>query len=177
MTVILFEIFRALIVGSVFFFLVFYRKSREIKLDGWNFIVWGFAFLFLGMVIDITDNFPQLKNFIIIGDTIYESFVEKVIGYLLGFLLLAVGIWKWIPGVVEHTLQTVEERDKAMDEVKNLSGLLPICSSCKKIRDDKGYWSQIETYIQEHSDANFTHGICPDCKAKFYSELMNNSAE
>ena len=50
------------------------------------------------------------------------------------------------------------------------SGLLPICSSCKKIRDDKGYWNQIEGYIREHSDATFSHGICPDCTKALYPE-------
>ncbi|MDA8140487.1 MAG: hypothetical protein M0036_17725, partial [Desulfobacteraceae bacterium] len=62
----------------------------------------------------------------------------------------------------------VKERTK---EVKALSGLLPICASCKKIRDDKGYWSQIETYLKAHSDATFSHGICPECQDKLYPEL------
>ncbi len=59
---------------------------------------------------------------------------------------------------------------KAMHEVKRLSGLLPICSSCKKVRDDKGYWRQIESYVAEHSEADFTHGICPDCMKALYPE-------
>lgn len=59
---------------------------------------------------------------------------------------------------------------KAMNEVKRLSGLLPICSSCKKIRDDKGYWQQIESYVAEHSEADFTHSICPDCMKTLYPE-------
>jgi hypothetical protein len=56
----------------------------------------------------------------------------------------------------------------AVTQIKVLRGLLPICSSCKKIRDDSGYWEQMETFIHENSEANFTHGICPDCAAKFY---------
>jgi len=55
-------------------------------------------------------------------------------------------------------------------KVKTLRGLLPICSHCKKIRDDKGYWNQIEKYIHEHSEADFTHGICPECAKKFFSK-------
>lgn len=58
----------------------------------------------------------------------------------------------------------------ALTEVKTLGGLIPICSHCKKIRDDKGYWSQIEKYIIEHSDAKLSHGICPDCLKKHYPE-------
>ena len=59
----------------------------------------------------------------------------------------------------------------ALAEIKTLSGLLPICAECKKIRDDKGYWQQIEEYIGEHSDARFSHSICPDCMAKLYPEV------
>lgn len=65
----------------------------------------------------------------------------------------------------------IEELKKALSEVKTLSGLLPICSSCKKIRDDKGYWNQIETYISKHSKAEFSHAICPPCTKKIYPEL------
>ena len=70
--------------------------------------------------------------------------------------------------------QLLEEKkklEKAIAEIKQLSGLLPICSSCKKIRDDKGYWTQIESYIHKHSDAEFSHGICPDCAKNLYGEL------
>jgi hypothetical protein len=59
---------------------------------------------------------------------------------------------------------------KALEEVKSLSGLLPICSSCKKIRDDKGYWNQIESYIEEHSGAHFSHGMCENCSDELYGE-------
>ncbi|MFC1489466.1 PAS domain S-box protein, partial [Thermodesulfobacteriota bacterium] len=60
----------------------------------------------------------------------------------------------------------ISDLQNALVEVKRLSGLLPICASCKKIRDDKGYWNQIETYIHEHSEAEFSHGICPECAKK-----------
>ncbi len=64
----------------------------------------------------------------------------------------------------------IERLKKSLDEVKKLSGLLPICASCKKIRDDKGYWKQIEEYIRDHSEAEFSHGICPQCSQKLYPE-------
>jgi len=73
----------------------------------------------------------------------------------------------------EERERLIGKLQKALFEVKKLSGLLPICASCKKIRDDKGYWNQIESYIREHSDANFTHSICPECKKKLYPELSN----
>jgi hypothetical protein len=60
------------------------------------------------------------------------------------------------------------ELKKALAQEKSLSGILPICMHCKKIRDDSGYWNQIEAYIEQHSDAKFSHGICWDCAKKYY---------
>ena len=70
--------------------------------------------------------------------------------------------------------QLISELQEALAKVKTLSGLLPICSSCKKIRDDKGYWNQIETYIRQRSEAEFTHSICPKCAKMLYPGLLNN---
>jgi hypothetical protein len=64
---------------------------------------------------------------------------------------------------------------EALEKVKTLHGLLPICAWCKRIRDDQGYWSQVECYVQEHSEATFTHGLCPDCIKKWYPELEEAS--
>jgi PAS domain S-box-containing protein len=61
---------------------------------------------------------------------------------------------------------------EALDKVKLLSGLLPICASCKKIKDDQGYWKQIEIYIRDHSEAEFSHGICPECARELYPEFV-----
>jgi PAS domain S-box-containing protein len=79
--------------------------------------------------------------------------------------------------ITQHKLLE-EEREKLIKELKNalfqvkqLSGLLPICASCKKIKDEKGDWHQIESYIRDHSEAEFTHGVCPECVKKLYPEL------
>jgi len=64
------------------------------------------------------------------------------------------------------------ELEKRLKEIKTLQGLLPICAWCKKIRDDKGYWKNLETYIQENTDAAFTHGICPKCMKKVEQDLQ-----
>ncbi len=66
--------------------------------------------------------------------------------------------------------QLIAELQAALAQVKLLSGLLPICAACKKIRDDQGYWNQLEVYIAEHSQAEFTHSICPDCARKLYPD-------
>jgi|GEM_PF-6897047 len=65
----------------------------------------------------------------------------------------------------------IAEHKEALDKVKLLSGFLPICASCKKIRDDRGYWNQIEAYIRDNSEVEFSHSICPDCAKKLYPEF------
>ncbi|MCK5404292.1 MAG: hypothetical protein KAI75_03645 [Desulfobulbaceae bacterium] len=76
---------------------------------------------------------------------------------------------------VKERTSELEEANRnlqeALTKVKTLSGFIPICASCKKIRDDKGYWNQIEAYIQKHSNAEFSHGICPECLKKLYPEF------
>ena len=73
----------------------------------------------------------------------------------------------------------IKEREKlylelkdAMTQIKTLKGIIPICAKCKKIRDDKGYWGQVEIYIREHSEAEFSHGICPECKEELYGDFL-----
>lgn len=67
--------------------------------------------------------------------------------------------------------QTIAELQEAMAQIRTLSGLLPICAACKKIRDDQGYWNQIESYISKHSKAEFSHSICPECAKQYYPEF------
>ena len=73
--------------------------------------------------------------------------------------------------------ELIQELQTALGDIKTLSGLLPICASCKKIRDDKGYWNQIEVFIRDRSDAEFSHGICPDCIQQLYPELHGPLSE
>lgn len=102
-------------------------------------------------------------------------------GAILGFLLSPPGLlWLgianrgitifvlWLIAILSLTRKRVEE------EVKILRGLLPICSYCKKIRDDKGYWKQIEVYIAANSQADFSHGLCPECGMEHYPEIFKH---
>lgn len=68
----------------------------------------------------------------------------------------------------------IAELTEALANIKQLKGLIPICASCKKIRDDEGYWNEVEAYIGQHSEAEFSHGICPDCAQKLYPEIYAN---
>ena len=73
----------------------------------------------------------------------------------------------------EEREKLVRELQKTLAEVKTLKGIFPICASCKKIRDDKGYWNQVEVYIRDHSEAEFSHGICPECMKKLYPDFAD----
>lgn len=77
---------------------------------------------------------------------------------------------------ISHARQ-FEELKTALEHVKQLSGLLPICSNCKKIRDDKGYWQDVAVYVRDHSEAEFSHGICPDCMRKLYPDYYKKNRD
>lgn len=63
------------------------------------------------------------------------------------------------------------ELRRALSEIKTLRGILPICMNCKKIRDDRGYWNQVEVYVRDHTEADFSHGLCPECAAVWYPDF------
>lgn len=96
---------------------------------------------------------------------------------LLGRALALFAIWVTALLALQRRISdekrehAIREREKALEDVKVLRGLLPICASCKQIRDDEGYWTQIEVYIRDHSQAQFSHGICPGCARKLYPEF------
>lgn len=75
----------------------------------------------------------------------------------------------------DHIEMQKEELETALSKIKVLGGLLPICANCKKIRDDSGYWDEVELYISKHSEAIFSHGICPDCMKKLYPEYIKKN--
>ncbi len=102
------------------------------------------------------------------------------IAFPITLALSSIALWQRFRELqAEHRAnldQQVKERTKelteALENVKTLHGLIPICSSCKSVRDDKGFWTQVETYIHERSDADFTHGICPKCAEKLYGDFL-----
>jgi hypothetical protein len=117
---------------------------------------------------DITEKKQSLERLLLI------SFAIVIVLALSVLIISAMNVVKEKRRLTERK-RAEDEREKLIIEVQNalakvrtLSGLLPICSSCKKIRDDKGYWNQLETYILEHSEAEFTHGFCPDCMKNLY---------
>ena len=73
--------------------------------------------------------------------------------------------------ISDNNQMLIGKLQKAVDGIETLSGLLPICSSCKRIRGDDGLWKQIEIYVKEHKGADFTHSVCPECRQEIYSGL------
>lgn len=108
------------------------------------------------------------QHFIVTAKPYFDSW-GKVIGIVESFQDITKR--KRLEDEKEHL---INELTKSLKEVKLMSGLIPICASCKKVRDDKGFWSQVESYISKHSEAKFSHGICPDCVRKLYPDLCDD---
>ncbi len=87
-----------------------------------------------------------------------------------GELLARVEVGRRMVEMQDALLVKIEELRQALNQVKTLSGFLPICMHCKNIRDDKGYWERVETYVSSHTGTQFSHGICPECMKKHYSK-------
>jgi hypothetical protein len=105
-----------------------------------------------------------------LNDREKDCFTLEMIHFFEG-IAASIGVALMRKQAEEERERLIAELQKALSEVNKLSGMLPICASCKKIRDDKGYWNQIESYIKDHSEAEFSHGICPDCVKKLYPEF------
>jgi phosphoserine phosphatase RsbU/P len=95
----------------------------------------------------------------------------------VGELRARVEVGRRMVEMQETLVNKIEELHRALGEIKTLRGIVPICSCCKKIRDDQGYWSQVEVYVRAHSEAEFSHGICPECIKNIYSEFAEDSNE
>jgi len=107
--------------------------------------------------------------------TLQRARITEPYGYILKpynerELLISIEIALYKHKADAEKQKLVSELEEALAKVKTLSGMLPICASCKKIRDDKGYWNELESYISEHSEALFSHAICPECGKKLYPE-------
>jgi hypothetical protein len=149
-------------------------------------------FFFSSIMVFLASGFPTRLG-IVAGLVVFLTYVwfEMHHGITLETIVTfvsvgAIGMTNFI--IVKHNKEARKKRDslidelrktqgtleKSLSEVKTLDGLIPICASCKQIRDDKGYWEAVEQYIKKHSTAEFTHSICPACMAKLYPEVPVN---
>ena len=108
---------------------------------------------------------------------ILQAFSVSMLPWGLAFMVLNAVIGLFLGKMKQadkEKSEVIAELKKALEEIKTLSGFLAICASCKKIRDDKGYWNQIEAYISEHSAVKFSHAICPECSEKLYPDIYHD---
>lgn len=119
-----------------------------------------------------------VEGIVVTNINTYNTFISVWVSAFVTFSVV-LGMVIFLVGSINQTLNSklidlkrlYASLQKAKDEIKTLRGILPICSFCKKIRDDRGYWNQIEAYIQDHSEASFSHSLCKDCAKKHYPEL------
>lgn len=180
------------LVGSAWSIIAALMPAKDYTTFVWNAYVPAFTFFLLGKrrgFILTSVYLPTIIGVFIFRNYFYESqqsFVVKlnIITYIVFISLL----YMYYESTRAHTeaflIDDIEKRKKteaekveliksledALCEVKNLSGLLPVCSNCKKIRDDGGYWNKLEVFIEERSEAQFSHGICPECASELYPE-------
>lgn len=141
---------------------------RFYRIFGGLHILWGL--LLAARALLLLAN-PQVGLFDATADQIFFFVAITVLEFGIGFCFIMLNAGR-LEEELRHSRDSLKaamrDLQQSLSEVKVLSGLLPICASCKKIRDDKGSWQQIEAYIRDRSDANFTHGICPDCAQNWY---------
>ena len=115
--------------------------------------------------------FPHIPVVIMTGTKDYRIAIEAVQNGAQDYLnkgeSSASAIIRTIRYAIERQRLMIELK-KAYDEINTLKGIVPICAQCKSIRDDKGYWNKLEAYIEKHSDASFSHSVCPECADKLY---------
>ncbi len=134
---------------------------------------------FRGALIVVTTAHSDVGNMLEAIDIGVDQYVIKPID--TGKLLAALDKCAEIVEYRRAHKRFLAEREKliadlqgALSKVKLLSGFLPICASCKKIRNDKGYWTQVEEYIRDHSEAEFSHGLCPECAKRIYPQYYRS---
>ena len=130
----------------------------------------------LDTYVSFHERHPLIPTIIMTGskdhDMAFEAVRKGAQDYLFKGEPSSTAIIRTILYAIERQRLMTELR-VALDHIKQLQGMLPICSVCKKIRDDRGYWNRIESYISEHSEAKFSHSLCPDCAKELYPNLYN----
>ncbi|OGQ57931.1 MAG: hypothetical protein A3J24_07665 [Deltaproteobacteria bacterium RIFCSPLOWO2_02_FULL_53_8] len=130
-------------------------------------IITSVLFVFFDTIIDPHFHKSLFFEQLIIADGGHEFFMRfTVVVLLIATGFIAAGLLRKKQKAELEKERVIAELQEAIKRIETLSGLLPICAYCKKVRDDQGYWNRIETYVTKHSRAEFTHSICPECEKK-----------
>jgi len=122
-------------------------------------------------LVGFKDTYRKRKDGVVIPVSVAISPIKGADGSVVGASTIARDITAK-KQAEEERLSLIEDLTKALERVKTLSGLLPICASCKSIRNDGGYWQKVEAYICQHTDVRFTHSICPECSQKYFADFL-----
>jgi hypothetical protein len=133
-------------------------------------LIVSIIFISESLVMLALDRLPTLAPY-------QEMILDAMLLSIVTFPLLRILVFKPLRLHIQYRHQAEQQKDElieqlqqALDEVKTLQGILPICSSCKRIRDDNGFWQKVESYIQSHSNVEFSHGLCNDCIRENYPD-------
>jgi len=147
--------------GADILWLYIYPMTALFLLGSKEGIVW--SALMMGIAFAIIQ-FPGVLN-------TFDYTTEFKTRFIISMLVVTFFSWMY-ESLRQHFYERLQEQKNELEaasfKIKTLSGLIPICSSCKKIRDDSGYWNRIESYIQKHSEAKFSHSMCPECSDELY---------
>jgi hypothetical protein len=122
-----------------------------------------------GFAVSVLSLIAILCSDILSGKNYYNLYIEIWNGAMyLGFFVVVSLLLSKLRAILQQRADLITELQSALSKVKELSGILPICANCKKIRDDEGYWQDVAVYISKHTNAEFSHGICKECAAKLY---------
>ncbi len=151
------------------------KKNRQLREIVFELVI----MLAFGIGVFIVAGHYDLLEFLIDFSHLHENWELDELLPLAVYLVFALSLfslrrWQEIRRSAELLRKNNEKLRGALREIKHLQGILPICANCKKIRDDKGYWHQVESYIREHSLAEFSHSICPTCAKQLYPEVADN---
>ncbi len=117
---------------------------------------------------------PEIPIIVLTGNDDDELAVEALKKGAQDYLVKGPATGPMLGRAIRYAIERKKlliQLEHSTKEIRKLRGFLPICANCKKIRDDKGYWTQVETYISSHSETEFSHGICPDCAKKLYPKI------
>ncbi len=172
--------FLSTFISSVIFYIAFllFRKANEKRNTLYKIIAMSYCLQGLFLMLRAVFWFFQADIGLFDSSVIHSTFLLAClwleITLVLGFIMMnAERLEIDLLNSEKKQIETVKLLEQALLEIKVLGGLLPICASCKMIRDDKGYWNQLESFIKENSEAEFSHSICPNCAEKLYPEDLD----
>lgn len=147
-----------------------HQLVRRLGIAGTSILITLFSVV-ISVTIRIVISLMVIDHELLLTDIMIAAFIPLIIAPVMSVIF--VRLLKKVDEAEQRNAHLVAELQAALAKAKTLSGLLPICASCKKIRDDAGYWHQVEVYIQDHAEVDFSHGLCPDCGSDLRAQIAD----